>query len=198
MDRSTRGNTVTAAGEPQLLAGGTPNGQPAIRLDGVDDRFERIHATHPLSGFPTGNGNRTVFVIARYTSTTWWSGVAYGSPLSNRTYGLGVKHPTGELFLQGYGSANDLVSTTPGVGAGWLVQVGLHESGTSSLYKDTSLVAQWTHSYSTTLNRLSIGREIGGNGFAGMDIAAALVYNRALTAAERESVTSYLHQRFLQ
>jgi glucose/arabinose dehydrogenase len=197
-DRSTRGNSLTATGGPQLITSGTPKGLPAVRLDGVDDYLERIHATAPLAGFPTGNANRTVFVVARYTSTTWWGGMAYGTAAQNRTFGLGVKHPSGELVLQGYGSTHDLVSSTAGKGAGWLVQSGVHDNGTARMFKDGTLIAQRSHSYATTLTRLIIGREIGNAGYIGMDVAAVLVYDRALSAAEHSNVTNYLRQRFLQ
>jgi glucose/arabinose dehydrogenase len=196
-DLSGRNNHVFASGGPTLAAGLTPKGRPAIRLDGTDDKLERVHATHPLSGLPTGNGNRTVFAIVRYHSSTWWGGIAYGTPSANRTFGIGIKHPSGELVLQGYGAANDLVSTTPGIGAGWIVQGAVQENGVASLLRDNNPVAQANRSFNTSLTRLRIGEEIGGLGFIGMDVAAILIYNRALTPAERSSVVQYLRQQYL-
>jgi hypothetical protein len=42
-----------------------------------------------------------------------------------------------------------------------------------------------------------IGQEIGGSGYAGMDIAAVLLYNRALSGTERTQVTAYLHGKYV-
>src|SRR5690606_15790467 len=123
-DTSGSGNHLVPASssnaEPLFVEAGTPSGLPALVFDGTADVLERVHASQALVGLPIGNGDRTMFVVAKYNSTTWWGGVAYGAPLQNQAFGLGVKHPSGELFLQGFGGGNDLVSTTPGLGAGWL------------------------------------------------------------------------------
>lgn len=195
-DLSPAGNHVTGYNGVQRIGSATQTGGPALRLDGVNDRLERLHASDPLNGFPTGNGNRTLFVVARYTSTTWWGGVAYGNGASNQAFGVGVKHPSGELFLQGFGKGNDLVSTAPGLGAGWLVQTGLLNSGTATLFKDGSQVAQFSHNYATTLNRFVIGEEIKNLGSIGMDVAAVLLYDRALSPAERTQVEGYLQNKY--
>src|SRR5690606_36553558 len=46
-------------------------------------------------------------------------------------------------------------------------------------------------------NRIVIGEEIAGLGAGELDIAAVLVYDRALNPTELSSVESYLTQRFL-
>ncbi|MEQ1850418.1 MAG: HYR domain-containing protein, partial [Chthoniobacteraceae bacterium] len=193
-DSSVNGNNVVAVSNPQHGTVLTPLGLPAIRLDGVDDQLQR---TATLTGFPSGNTNRTMFVVTKYNSSTWWAGVAYGTAASNQAFGLNVKHPTGELVLQGYAGGNDLVSTTPGIGAGWMVQSALLNGGTATHFKDGTQIGQWVHTYNTAPSKLVIGAEIGGLGYVGMDVAAVVLYNRALSASERADVEAYLRSKYL-
>ena len=198
-DLSGRGNSLVAAGNPQWVAGLTPSGQPALRLNGSGDKLERIQATQPLSGLPTGNADRTMFMVVRYPGgSTAWAGAAYGAGTPNQAFGLVAKNPSGELVLQGWGSGNDLVSTEPGQGAGWMVQGGMVGGGTGRLYKNGTQVAQFPHTYNTTLSKLVVGEEIAGLGFMTMDVAALLIYDRALSEVERAGVESYLRKKYFE
>ena len=198
LDQSGMGNDLEAGGDPQLISDGSPSGLPVIRFDGVSDKLERINFQAPLGGLPTGNANRTMFVVASYTSSTWWSGVAYGTGSNNKAFGLAVTYPGGDLVLQGWGGGNDLVSTTPGIGAGWLVHSAVLENGVATMFKDGASIAQFSHTFQTALSRLTLGKEISDFGYVGMDVAAVLIYDRALSAAERASVEDYLQAKYLQ
>jgi hypothetical protein len=191
LDQSGLGNDMVASGNPQLGAVQTPSGLPAITLNGTNGKFER---TGSLGGLPAGNGNRTMFVVAKYNSSTWWAGVAYGSGGNNQAFGLTVKHPSGEMVLQGWGQ--DLITATPGIGAGWMIQSAVLENSVAAIFKDGTQVGQWTHTYNTVLSKLVIGQEIANLGYAGMDIAAVLIYDRALTAAELAEVETYLQNKY--
>jgi hypothetical protein len=193
LDQSGLGNDMVASGSPQWGTVQTPSGQPAVHFNGNGDKVERNGA---LGGLPSGNADRTMFLVTKYNSSTWWGGVAYGSAANNQSFGLNVKNPTGELVLHGYGGANDLVSTTPGIGAGWMIQSAVVSSGTATHFKDGTQIGQWAHTYNTGLTKMVIGAEIGNFGYVGMDVAAWLVYNRALTASERASVEAYLRTKF--
>jgi glucose/arabinose dehydrogenase len=196
-DQSGRGNSLAAAGNPQLAGGLTPSGRAALRFDGVGDKLERVHAVQPLSGLPVGNADRTMFMVVRYPGgSSAWAGAAYGTGAANQAFGLLAKHPSGQLVLHGWGAGNDLVSNEQGMGAGWLVQSGVLASGTAVLFKDGAQIAQFSHNYNTVLSKLVIGEEIKGLGFMVMDVAAVLVYNRALTPAERASVDTYLRRKY--
>ena len=98
------------------------------------------------------------------------------------------------MFLAARYNSN---SAWAGVGAGWLIQAGTISGGNGTLYKDGAQIAQFAHAYNTTLNKLVIGQEIDGSGYAAMDVAAILVYDRALNAAERAQVETYLRDKFL-
>jgi hypothetical protein len=197
LDQSGLGNDLVASGNPQLVNGATPTALPAVRFDGVGDKLERIHATSALGGLPTGNANRTMFLVTKYNASGAWGGFSYGTGANNQAFGLMVKHPSGELALQGWGTGNDLVSTTPGIGAGWLVQSAVLASGTGTLFKDGVQIRQWAHTYNTVLTKLVIGAEIKNLGYLTMDVAAVLIYNRALDATELASVAAYLRNKYI-
>lgn len=194
-DQSGLGNDLAAGGNPQLAAALTPAGQPAIRLDGTGDRLERIHATDPIQGLPAGNADRTIFVVERYNDANAWAGTSYGTGAFNQAFGLAVSQPAGKLVLQGWGS--DLVSTAQGTGAGWLVQSAVHDNGTATHYKDGVPIGQIGQTYETALSKLVIGEEISGLGFVDMDVAAVLIYDRALNEIEHESTGNFLENKYL-
>lgn len=196
-DGSGMGNHLQTSGSPALDPALTPSGRAAILLDGVDDGLAREDATDPLQALPAGNSDRTMFVVARYRGSSGSGGVAYGTAVPNQAFGLGVRHPDGSLFLQGYESGADLESTTVGIGAGWICQTTVLEAGLATLFQDKTPLARWSHVYDTVPSRLVIGQEIGGPGFVAMDVAAVLVYERALTPAEREAVGDFLRAEYL-
>jgi hypothetical protein len=197
-DLSPRGNHVLAWGAPVVMPDATPSGQRAIQLDGLDDRLERVHASHPLNGFPTGSGNRTLFVVAAYETSPTTGGVIYGAPTANRMFGLGVKSPGGELVLVAHSSPNNhLASTAIGAGAGWLVQSGLLHGGVLSLFRNGDLLVSGKANLNTTLTRLVIGQDLAQAGFVPAQVAAVLLYDRALTAMERAEVELYLKRKYI-
>jgi glucose/arabinose dehydrogenase len=197
-DLSGRGNSLSASGGVQLATGQTPSGRPALRLDGTDDKLERVNATQAISGLPAGNADRTMFMVVNYPGgSTAWAGAAYGTGANNRAFGLNVKHPTGQLGLQGWGKGNDLISATPGIGAGWMVQSGMLSSSIATLFKGGTQIAQFAHTYDTLVSKLVIGEEIKNLGFVVMDVAAVLIYNRALSSEEGASVQTYLRKKYL-
>jgi hypothetical protein len=197
-DLSGAGNHLTAIGGPPLVLALTPSGLPAIALDGSNDKLERIHsAATPLNGLPLGNSDRTILVVARYLSSTWAAGAVYGSPRNNSSFGPAVKHPTGVLMVMGFGAAHDLVSSTPGIGAGWLLQDVVHQAGATTMSKDGVSIASWTHTYATTRVKFVIGEEIKKNGLVKMDVAAILLYDRALSSPELDEVRAYLREKYL-
>ena len=95
LDQSGLGNDLVASGTPQWIATATPTGQSAISLKGAGDKLERLHAINPLGGLPAANGNRTMFLVAKYDGASAWGGLAYGSGGGNQAFGLVVQHPGG-------------------------------------------------------------------------------------------------------
>ncbi len=194
IDQSNSFNHVSAWGDPRVGEETTPSDAPAITLDGVGDKLER---TAMLNGLPQGNSDRSMFVVANYHGASAWAGTAYGSPATNQAFGLTVRPNFGQLSLQAWGANNDLVSTASGIGAGWITQSAVLSDGTATLYKNGASVGTKTHTYNTGATRLVVGQEISNLGYVDADVAAVLVYDRALSVAERQQVETYLQAKYL-
>ena len=197
-DQSSLRNDLFATGDPKFKVAIAPSGRPAISFDGNGDSLQRLASTHALNGLPTGNANRTMFLVARYHGTSAWSGFAYGGGRSNNAFGLVAKPHTGELVVQGWGGGNDKVSTARIVGSGWQLQSTVLQDGGLQLFRNGSRLLALQHTYSTGNDKLVLGREIAQLGYSTMDVAAALIYNRALNSTERAGVESYLRQKYLE
>jgi glucose/arabinose dehydrogenase/PKD repeat protein len=197
LDASGRGNDLQSAiGNPRLVASATPNGSSAIRFDG-DDSLAREGADDPLNGLATGNADRTLLVVARYDAATAYAGVAYGNGRPNQAFGAVVVPGTGRMAVQAWG-AGDEISSVPGIGTGWLIQTIVVAGGLVRHFRDGELIDEYRHTFATGSDRLVIGSEIAGLGFADFDVAAALIYDRALNAQERTTVEAYLEAKFLR
>ena len=197
LDGSGRGNDLEALGNPTLVEGMTPTGKPAIVFDGTGDLLQRVNATDTLNGLAGGSADRTVFFVVDYINPERvTSGVAYGDGARNQAFGL-VTSKAGDLMVQGWGKANDFISTENGVTGGFLVQSVVLSSNTTFHYKNGTLIDSDSKTFATDLQKLVIGAEIGGAGESKLNVAAALIYDRALTDAERMSVETHLQQLFI-
>jgi hypothetical protein len=138
-----------------------------------------------------------MFAVMKYNGLTAWAGVAYGAGAPNQAFGLVGQQWSGNLVLHGWGGGNDLISATPGMGVGWLVHSAVLNGGSASHYKDGVQIGQFAHTYNTVLTKLVIGEETAGIGYADMEVAAVLIYNRALDVNERANVEAYLQEKYL-
>ncbi|MBS3803291.1 MAG: PQQ-dependent sugar dehydrogenase [Oleiphilaceae bacterium] len=189
-DQSGLSNDLIAAGDPQLQIGGL-NGYPVINFDGIDDKFER---NLELNGFPAENQNRTVYFVANYKSAGY-GGFGFGTDACNQMFGTSV-NKNGELMIQGWCRSTDFHSTITGTGSGWLIQSAVLEGSQLSHYRDGELIDNASNSFNTVLTRLVLGAEIDSNPYLDMDVAAVLVYNRALSPTEQIEVQDYLQDKY--
>jgi VCBS repeat-containing protein len=197
IDSSGKGNHLTAAGNPTLVAGATPTGAAAIAFDGTGDLLQRVNATAALQGLPKGGADRTIFLVVDYIDPEGVSaGFVYGDGAKNETFGL-MADKNGNLGIQGYGGANDFSSGQNGVAGGFLVQSVVLDDNVTSHYLNGTLIDSDPHVFKTDLRKLTIGGEIGGAGEARLEVAAALVYDRALDATERSQVENYLQSKYI-
>jgi hypothetical protein len=196
LDQSGLGNNLTSSGEPTFIFSATPSGQSAVSLDGVNDKLERSIATSTLSGLPTANANRSIYVVARFNTTSSYAGVAYGKASFNQTFGL-VNSPAGNLVLQGYGGGYDHPTVVDSISAGWTVLEAVLNNGIVTVYKEGVEVLEVSQNYNTVLSKIVLGQEIKGRDFVGMDLGAVLIYDRALTETERTSVNDFLSSKYL-
>ena len=202
LDGSGFGNNLTASGDPQWVATGTPTGHPSIVFDGVGDILVR-NESQAFINLPEGTDERSVFLVANYINTQGVSsGVAFGDAVDNKAFGLVADGTTGDLAVQGIGTNNDFVSTTAGVGAGWLVQSVTYGNDAFTHYVDvnTSIDSQ-AHQFNTDLSaptsQLVVGSGIGGTGFSQIEVGAVLIYDRELTTLERDQVEAYLVDKYI-
>jgi glucose/arabinose dehydrogenase len=189
-DLSASGNNLTGTGNPQLITGGL-NGRNTIAFDGDGDSLQRLSN---ITGLPTSNSDRTVFVVANYDSVGN-GGFTYGQASRGKAFGL-VVNGGGKLGVQGWGSAADRITNTAGTNQGWLVQSVKLQAGTLTQYKDGTLIDTDPAAFNTNLTKLLIGSEIDGSPFLNMDMASVLVYNRALSEAEQQQIENYLQQKY--
>jgi hypothetical protein len=194
-DQGPAGNSLAAVGAPTFTPGAL-NGHGVVHFDGVDDALVRNGTT----GLPTGSSNRSVFMIVRYNAAnangSGWAGFVYGTPTTNRAFGLALT-PTGLLAVQGWGSANDFVSTPATAGVGpWLVHGAIVSNNIVTQYHNGVSIGTAAHTYNTGTTVIRLGEELNGNKNLNMDVAEVLVYNRALNAAELQQVTEYFQTRY--
>ncbi len=190
-DQSGSGNDLSAVGDPTVTA--TPSGAPAVSFEGGADALERLTGVNAL---PTGSSDRTVFMVTQYNSLGY-GGFAWGQTALNQAFGV-VVSSGGDLMVQAWGSTNDKISATPGTGQGWLVQSTVVDSNSMSHFADGLLIDSFGHTYNTASNgKIVLGSELDGSPHLDMDVGAVLVFDRALTAAERQNVEGYLTNKYL-
>ena len=189
IDRSGSGNNLTGSGDPRLIV--NENGRAAIAFDGEGDKLENLLS---LTGLPAGNGDRTIFFLAKYNSRGF-GGFAYGNNATNQTFGLVVDN-RGDLTVQAWGFGQDNSSGIDGTGAGWLVQGVKLEGGAMTQYLDGTEIDRGNHTYNTSLYKLVVGAEIDSSPYLDMEVSGILVYDRALSTAELRQVNSYLESKY--
>jgi len=196
-DLSGNGNDLYANGNPRLVNGLTPSGIQAIELDGNWDFLGRTARHSSLQGLPAGNQDRTVLTLARFVDTDFSGGVSYGSSRTNQGFGLEVKRQGGRLTLRGYGSNNEMCSDSQVLGAGWCIVGAVLDQGTLTLLQDGAVVLSRNHTFDTRVRELYVGQNLYHWGAVEMDVAAVLIFDRALTQQELADVTSYLSEKYL-
>jgi hypothetical protein len=191
-DQSGNGNDLSADGDPVALRNATPAGTPAVSFDGDGDALVR---TAGLTGFPTLNQDRSVFLVAEYQSPGY-GGFTYGKAACNNAFGL-VADDTGDLAVQGWCGSNDYSSGIAATGAGWLTQAAIVEGSTLSHYRNGTLIDTAGQTYQTDDDRLVLGAEFTPAPYLDMEVAAVLVYDRTLSDTERQQVERYLDETYL-
>ncbi|MBT9317279.1 DUF4347 domain-containing protein [Leptothoe spongobia] len=188
---------LTASGNP-TLATGVLNGHNVIQFDTNGDKLETI--LDATSGLPSGDSERTVIMVAKYNETGY-GGFAYGQTNQNKAFGLGVD-AEGELLVEAWGGAS-MPTTTPGTGQGWLVQSAVVANNPSGNFKEVvthysngQLIDTQARNFNTVLEKLVVGSNFNGNNSIDMEVARIMVFERALTEAERQQIESFLQQEY--
>lgn len=190
IDQSDQANDLLAQSNPRLIAD-VLNNQAVIDFDGRGDALVRA-AT--LNSFPFANQDRTVYMVANYQSTR--GGFGYGSSELNQAFGLSASRYD-LLRVKAYGyQGPDKISAMSGTDAGWIIQSARVANDMLEHSVDGLLIDTANHVYETTGNRLVLGADIDQMPAVKMQIAAVLVYNRALTSDEQQTLQSYLEEKY--
>jgi hypothetical protein len=188
-DQSGRTNNAlqgTLSNQP-LLVTNALNGRPVVRFDGTNDQFG--FQNNPFLG--ATQGEMFIVVKARVDSPGVHRALAFFGA-SDFTY---YPHDSGQIYDQ-FGSTVIKALGDPGQP---LDQFGIYSS--SAAPKDWSARLNGVLLYRTTNNTVGfastplLGTGNGTSYFDG-DVAELLIYNRTLTAAERDAVGGYLAGKF--
>jgi hypothetical protein len=176
------------------------NGLPVIRFDGVDDF---LTFTLPVNGL-TG---MTLFIVAANTpsqtvgssraerAALFWNetadwGTVYLSPFqSTVSFRFGTTQP----------SNAPLYSRPSSIGANFTVTAALKNGTNDSLYVNGALALSQVGKLSSLAGCQStgnVGRGYNNNTYFAGDVAEVVVYNRALSASERQSVEQYVNSKY--
>jgi glucose/arabinose dehydrogenase len=177
------------AGNPQFLPSAL-NGRGLVDFDGVGDILSR---SANINGLPSGGADRTMVLVVNYQGNGF-GGFAYGQASCGNAFGLGVTNK-GKLFVQRW--CNDYISTLNGPGAGLRVHSATLSSGNLVHFMNGTQVASVAGSFSTIANRIVMGAEIDNAPTVDMQVAAAYIYNRALTPTELGGMYQFLQSRYL-
>lgn len=197
---SNDASQTTSANQPTWIDDSI-NGRPIIRFDGQDDKL--------AAAFSPGTDSFTIFAVAKaaathendpesITGTAGTSGQKYllGAKASGSNAGAGLSLGTNGMAAYEHGdSFMPAVAAFSGtVGNGVLAELQ-YQSKQPTLFLNGQLVRVGLQS-----GRLQVfaPSEVGAGeygAFAG-DIAEIMIYNRALSAAERATVESYLSHKY--
>jgi hypothetical protein len=200
-DRS--GNNVNASqtvtGSQPLLVSNAIKGNPAVRFDGAADYLTFPLPINGLNGMTiflvsscltdrTGGSSNSETAAIFWNETAWW-GSTFLSPFqSNAKFRFGTTQANNNPSYQWPAS----------LGTGYSMTVSKKDSTVDSLYVNGSLVVSQSGKLATTAGIQNTGNLGLGynNTFFNGDIAEVLVYQRALTDAERQTVEAYLRSKY--
>lgn len=191
-DLSGRSNDFTSihGTDPQLVTDGV-NGRDYLQFGGSAG----LSTGGSTAGLPTGDADRTVFFVARYRDTQSRNvGFAWGTPSTNQAFGL-IVDSGGDLTVLDEDS--DFDSRYRGLLQGWLVQSAVYTAGSGTHHLNGVTIDEFTTTFATGSTRAVVGVELDESGNSMLDVAAVLVYDRALSTEEHEQVENYLESRYL-
>ncbi|MEL7547285.1 MAG: PQQ-dependent sugar dehydrogenase, partial [Pseudomonadota bacterium] len=206
LDESGRGNNLTAFGDPQYVQDATPSGLPAIVLDGDGDYLSRMNGEgSTLDGFSQGNEPRTMFFVVDYEDVTdgVYAGLSYGNDADNQAFGLTLDGRQDDFTIQGWGGSNDrrtdidgVIDPATGEQRGFVSHAVTFDGTTYRHFANGEEIDSGNKAYNTILEQLIIGGNFNG-GTVPLSVAAAFIYDRALSADEFNAVEQYIQSTFL-
>lgn len=189
-DQSGEDNSLTAVGGPRVINNAL-NSLPVIEFDGESSRLER---TSDVT-LPESNQNRTVIVLVKYDGTGA-GGLVYGATICNGAFRTGIDE-RGAAALQDQCPQNDIVSDLMLDPFEWVIQAIVLRDSQLSHYINGQLIDTANHNFNTVADQLVIGGSLDGTEFEKLQIAAALVWDEAISNEEMSEVLGYLINKYL-
>jgi len=187
-DQSGTGNDMTDRDLPQTTT--TPQGVAALSFDGTADHMVADTPT----GLPTGAGARTFVLVASMVSSDRML-ISQGGAAGLLAFQVG-SDATGNLAFKTYNTYH--ASSTALSGEGWKTIVCDYDGTDVRLWLDGTLVhTETVGALSTNTANFQLARQLGGSLFTECEIAAVLVYGEVLSDANRQSVETYLDEKFI-
>ncbi|EDQ86894.1 uncharacterized protein MONBRDRAFT_10647 [Monosiga brevicollis MX1] len=175
---------------PQLVQrSSTPAHGPAqfLQFDGAGAELgAEAFAAQPTTSF-------TVVVAVRYWSAGW-GGLTFGQPACYQVAGAAVS-PAGNLMVETYCSGDGSESAWQGQGQPWLLHTVVADGTTNRMLVNGSTVSSFLVGWNLQPGALMMGVEHARTNSVRMDVAEALVYDRALGVEELAAVHAILMNR---
>ncbi|AXY73485.1 T9SS C-terminal target domain-containing protein [Paraflavitalea soli] len=190
---------ATVANQP-ALAPAALNYNNALTFNGTTDYLQIPQAA--IAGkFSFGNAARTIIGVGISATTADQLLFSYGSFVTNQA--SGIRASGGRPIFEGSGAANGVVGAVnayPANKVGIISgrYVGGAGSAASIFTNSTTASATGAMSWATTISSegAQIGKYVGENRWWNGNIGEVIVYNRNLTDAEFQRVSSYLALKY--
>ncbi|WP_437982339.1 carboxypeptidase regulatory-like domain-containing protein [Sorangium sp. So ce117] len=178
------GSTPAASRQPSLIAGAL-NGKPVVRFEGA----QSLGLTSPIQP-----ARFTVFIVGKNSKTSEEFSVILGPGGSTPNNQLRWENGSQALFV-GLGNSMPIIKTTIGDTRAYHALSTRYDGSTMTVYRNGGLIS--THSFSTTGPWVlgQIGAWYSSYFMVG-DLAEILVYDTALSEADRSSVNMYLRDKY--
>ena len=196
---NNRHATQAQRGSQALLVNSVLNGKPVVRFDGAND-FLTFNL--PVNGL----GGMSLFLVAANTANPGGvTGPQNAALFWNETAAWGTVYlsPFQSAVNLRFGTTqtgNSISYTRPtSVGSAFTLTEAIKDGTTDALYVNGALVLSQGGKLATIAgcqNTGNVGRGFNDNTYFAGDIAEVLVYNRALTVAERQAVEAYLNNKY--
>jgi hypothetical protein len=174
------------------------NGLPAVRFDGMNDFLTFNLPVNGLAGI-------SLFLVAANTEnqTPGASQAERAALFWNETAGWGTVYltPFQSSVQMRFGTTQpgNRIAFTRSAGPAFTLSTAIKDATTDTLYINGALAVSQSGKLGTIAgcqNTGNLGRGYDDDTFYAGDIAEVLVYTRALTAAERQTVEQYLDGKY--
>jgi hypothetical protein len=193
MDVSGNGRSATqgTASQKPTYRTSVVNGKPVVRFDGVDDVLSHL-------AMPDFGDAYTVLVVSR-TAAGSTGGYVFDLATGVQLAGFGLTTLDNQEIWRGTDSVGlQQAQYVADLRGAFHCRAGINAGTQLAYFVDgvSRATAAYTAPNPSTLDRIAIGQTTqAGSSFNG-DIAELIIYNRALSDAEREQVEDYLMAKF--